>query len=173
MGNQLRLEKFEVGDLDRLLSWIDSPRTMYLFGGSLFEYPVTSEQLDKYVLAENRLIYKVVEETTLEVIGHAELNLIDFKNRSARICRIIIGDQSSRNKGYGKAIIRSLIHIGFNELKLHRLDLGVYDFNMQAINCYKACGFEIEGLLKENIRVGEEYWSTYNMSLLNTELIRS
>jgi len=168
MGNQLRLEKFEVGDLDRLLSWIDSPSTMYLFGGSLFEYPVTSEQLDKYVLAENRLIYKVVEETTLEVIGHAELNLIDFKNRSARICRIIIGDEASRNKGYGKAIIRSLIDIGFNELKLHRLELGVYDFNIQAIKCYKACGFEIEGLLKENIKVGDEYWSTYNMSLLNT-----
>ncbi len=166
-NHKIRLEPFESKDFSQLIQWVDSEKMMYLFGGSLFEYPVTVEQLVQYAGAENRLIYKAVEVNTNEVIGHAELNAIDFKNRNARICRMLIGNPQSRYKGYGKAIIQALIHIGFKELKLHRLDLGVYDFNIQAINCYKACGFEIEGLLKENIRVGEEYWSTYNMSLLN------
>ena len=52
-------------------------------------------------------------------------------------------------------------------MKLHRIDLGVYDFNKQAIKCYEKCGFQIEGLLKENIKFENEYWSTYNMSILN------
>lgn len=70
-------------------------------------------------------------------------------------------------KGFGKTIIQELIRIGFEDLKLHRLDLGVYDFNEQAIKCYKDCGLEIEGLFKENSKIGNEYWSTYNMSIIN------
>ena len=54
-------------------------------------------------------------------------------------------------------------------MDLHRLDLGVYDFNKNAIRCYQKCGFEIEGLLKENIKIRQEYWSTYNMSILNNK----
>ena len=79
----------------------------------------------------------------------------------------MIGDKQNRNKGYGKAIIKGLIWIGFNDLQLHRLDLGVFDFNHQAIKYYENCGFEIKGLLKENSRDGDKYWSTYNMSIIN------
>jgi len=60
-----------------------------------------------------------------------------------------------------------LVRIGFSELKLHRLDLGVFDFNKQAIKCYQNCGFEIEGVLKDNMRFGDTFWSSYNMSILN------
>ena len=48
-----------------------------------------------------------------------------------------------------------------------RMDLGVFDFNHQAVRCYKNCGFEIEGRLKDCFKVGNVYWSTYNMSIIN------
>lgn len=143
---------------------------MMQFAGPAFSWPVTKEQLFMYLNTPNRLIYKVVDNQSMDVIGHAELNNIDNKNKSARICRILVGELKDRNKGYGKAIIKELVRIGFEELKLHRLDLGVFNFNKQAIKCYRDCGFEIEGLMKENFKVKEEYWSTYNMSLLNKDL---
>ena len=163
----IRFEAFGVSDFDRFISWIDSEASMIQFCGPIFDYPLTQEQLEKYLCADNRLIYKVIESCSEEIIGHAELNRIDQKNRNARISRILIGEKRHRNKGYGAAIIKELVRIGFNELHLHRLDLGVYDFNHQAIRCYKNCGFELEGLLKENSKVGNEYWSTYNMSIIN------
>lgn len=163
----IRLEKFGKPDYDRLINWIDSEASMIQFSGPIFNYPITREQLGKYVNADNRLAFCVVNADTNEVIGHAELNNIDRKNSSARICRILIGDKQHRNSGFGKAVIKELIRIGFNDLNLHRLELGVYDFNQQAIKCYTDCGFEVEGLLKENIKVGNEYWSTCIMSLLN------
>lgn len=165
----IRLEKFSKPDYDRLINWIKSEASMIQFSGPIFTYPITSEQLDKYVNAENRLAFCVVNADTNEVIGHAELNNIDSKNNSARICRILIGDKQNRNSGFGKAVIQALIRIGFHDLNLHRLELGVYDFNQQAIQCYTDCGFEIEGMLKENTKVGNEYWSTCIMSLLNHE----
>jgi RimJ/RimL family protein N-acetyltransferase len=164
----VKLKKFDTSDYGRLINWIDSKELMIQFGGPLFSFPITNNQLDEYVTNEKRLIYKVIDSNTFKVIGHAELNDIDYTNKNARICRILVGDKSSRNKGFGKQIIYAIIKIAFNELKLHRLDLGVYDFNKQAIKCYENCGFEIEGLFKENMKIGNDYWSTYNMSKINT-----
>jgi len=166
----IRLEKFEEADYERLISWIDSEESMIVFSGKEFTYPVTTEQLKKYASAENRLIYKVINAETNEVIGHAELNNIDTRNRNARICRVLIGDIKNRSKGFGKGIINELVRIGFADLKLHRIDLGVFDFNHQAIKCYKNCGFEIEGKYKDISRFGGQYRSVYNMSILNQEI---
>jgi RimJ/RimL family protein N-acetyltransferase len=163
----IKLEKFEKSDYDRFINWIDSEAFMVQFCGPIFTYPVTYEQLDRYIDADNRLIFKVIDCETDEPIGHAELNNIDKKNSNARISRILIADKDNRNKGFGKAIIKELIRIGFADLELHRLDLGVYDFNNQAIKCYQECGFEIEGLFKDISKVGHEYWSNYNMSIIN------
>lgn len=165
----IRLEKFGKLDYDRLIAWIESEESMIQFSGPIFNFPITPDQLDKYIDSETRIAYKVIDSFSGEVIGHAELNNIDNKNRNARVCRILIGDKQNRNKGFGKAIIKELVRIGFDDLKLHRLDLGVYDFNQQAIKCYKACGFKIEGLLIENSKVGNNYWSTLNMSIINND----
>lgn len=166
----IKLEKFEKPDFARLISWIDSEKSMIQFSGAVFNFPVTVEQLEKYISAENRSAFKVIDIITGEVIGHAELNNIDYKNKHASICRVLIGEKENRNKGYGKLIIKELVHFGFEELKLHRIDLRVFDFNHQAIQCYLDCGFEKEGLLRDIIKVGEKYWSTYNMSIINPKL---
>jgi len=166
----IRFEKFEKSDYERLISWVETEESMIQFSGKEFTFPITKKQLDKYVSASNRLIYKVINIDTSEVIGHAELNNIDNKNRNARICRILIGDLKNRNKGFGKKIINELVRIGFVDLKLHRIDLGVFDFNFQAIKCYETCGFEIEGKYKDISRFNGKYWSVYNMSILNQEI---
>lgn len=166
----IRLEKFDKTDFNRLINWIDSEESMIQFCGPIFNYPITHEQLDKYINADNRLVYKAINTESSEIIGHAEINKIDKKNKSARICRVLIGDKVNRNKGFGKMIIKELIRIGFSDLQLHRLDLGVFDFNHQAIQCYKDCGFEIEGLLKDTTKMGNDYWSIYNMSIINNDI---
>jgi len=166
----IKLETFEPEDYKKLIGWIRSEKIMVHFSGKEFKYPITTEQLDNYTAVENRLIYKVIDSSTKEVIGHAGLDNIDKRNFSARICFVLIGDEDSRNKGYGKAIINELVRIGFEKLKLHRLDLGVYVSNIQAIICCESCGFEIEGKLKDVSKVHGAYWSLYNMSKINSEL---
>ncbi|WP_347173772.1 GNAT family N-acetyltransferase [Polaribacter uvawellassae] len=166
----IKLETFKEEDFSRLINWVDSEELMYIFSAERFKYPLTQKQLINYLKAKDRIVYKVINKSTNEIIGHADFSNINKLSRNARICSVLIGEKEHRNKGYGTKIIDELVNIGFNKMKLHRIDLGVYDFNKQAIKCYQKCGFEIEGLLKDNIKFNNLYWSTYNMSILNKEL---
>ncbi len=47
-------------------------------------------------------------------------------------------------------MMKAVLHVAFEELKLHRVTLGVYDFNTSAISCYEKIGFIKEGLLRES-----------------------
>lgn len=162
----IRLEKFSESDFDRFISWIDNEKFMYQFAGPVFAFPITHQQLNKYISENNRQIYKVIETETNKVIGHGEINRIDSMNKSARLCRILIADKFDRNKGYGSLIIKELLKIGFVDLDLHRIDLGVFDFNVSAIKCYENCGFIKEGLLRDSFVIDNEFYSVYNMSIL-------
>jgi RimJ/RimL family protein N-acetyltransferase len=165
----IRLELFTVDDFDRFISWIDSEKFMYQFAGPIFQYPITKTQLVNYISDRNRKVFKVIDTANLEVIGHGEINNIDLRNRNARLCRILVAEKVNRNKGFGQLIINKLLDIGFSELNLHRIDLGVFEFNKSAIKCYENCGLKIEGLLRESFLIGDEYHSVYNMSILKNE----
>lgn len=165
----IALNPFQSADFDRLIQWVHSEEEMVQWSGPLFSFPITHNQLENYMRADNRLIYTVKDLNSSEIIGHAELNAIDTVQKSARICRVLIGDKHNRNKGYGTLIIQELIRIGFKELQLHSLDLRVFDFNKQAITCYSNCGFQIQELSKENYTFGDTCWSMYTMSIYNTD----
>ena len=163
----IKLEIFKEEDFSRLINWVDSEELMYIFSAERFRYPLTHEQLTNYINTKDRIAYKVINKSTNEIIGHADFSKINKLSKNARICSVLIGEKEYRNKGYGTQIINELVNIGFNKLDLHRIDLGVYDFNKPAIKCYEKCGFKIEGLFRENLKFENEYWSTYNMSILN------
>ena len=44
-----------------------------------------------------------------------------------------------------------------------------FDFNAPAIRCYEGLGFRREGLLRETRRIGQTWWSSLVMSLLEDE----
>ena len=96
----IRLEKFEASDYRRLINWDLDENLTFVFSGGIFSYPITTNQLDHYISDENRMIFKAIETQSEQVIGHAELNQIDHKNKSSRICRVLIGEESNRSKGY-------------------------------------------------------------------------
>ena len=163
----IKLEIFKEEDFSRLINWVDSEELMYIFSAERFRYPLTHEQLTNYINTKDRIAYKVINKSTNEIIGHADFSKINKLSKNARICSVLIGEKEYRNKGLGTKIIDELVSIGFNKMKLHRIDLGVFDFNKSAIKCYEKCGFKIEGLFEENLKFKNNYWSTYNMSILN------
>ena len=103
------------------------------------------------------------------MVGHIDLDHIDLQNKSARICRVLVGEHSARGKGIGTQLVDKILEIGFEQLGLHRIELAVFDFNEAAIRCYEKCGFVKEGLLRDARRVGNVYWSLYIMSILESE----
>ncbi|RYY44792.1 MAG: N-acetyltransferase [Chitinophagaceae bacterium] len=171
----IRLEHFEQKDFSQLIKWIDSEELLLNWAGSLFSFPLTNSSMEWYLRGTNdretsdAFVYRVVEEETNEVVGHISLGGISRKNRSARISRVLIGSGEHKGKGYCKQMIAAVIKIGFEELKLHRIALGVYDFNTSALKCYQSAGFKIEGTTRDVLLYKENWWSLVEMAILEDE----
>lgn len=169
----IKLEPFKRADFAQLIEWIDSPSLLFQWGGQTFSFPLNEQQLENYIQDSNTdvaqsLIYRVVHESNNEVIGHINLQ-IDRMNESARIGKVLIGDRSFRGQGIGQLMIRKVLTIAFEELNLHRVGLGVLDFNHSAIACYEKAGFVKEGLTRDKRKMGNEFWSVWEMSILENE----
>jgi RimJ/RimL family protein N-acetyltransferase len=167
---EARFRPFQPHDYPRLLAAIDSLQALVQWAGPLFRFPLDEAQLEAYRAsalgdASTRRIYTACDGTGRPV-GHIELNDID--GYSARVCRALI-DPPFRGRGFGRAIVRRALQIGFDELGLRRMDLGVYDFNTAAIRCYELEGFVKEGHLRQARRVGDEIWSLDLMGILEGE----
>ncbi|OJD60074.1 aminoglycoside adenylyltransferase [Bacillus sp. N35-10-4] len=165
----IKLESFKKSDFKQLINWINSEEFLIQWSGNAFTFPLDEQQLEKYIESANTLAFKVVDEETSDVIGHISLGQIDNINKSARIGKVLVGNTKMRGRSIGKHMMKAVLHIAFEELKLHRVTLGVYDFNTSAISCYEKIGFVKEGLLRESKRVGETYWNLWEMSMLEYE----
>ncbi|WP_141538354.1 GNAT family N-acetyltransferase [Bacillus thuringiensis] len=165
----IKLKTFKKSDFKQLINWINSEEFLIQWSGNAFTFPLDEQQLEKYIESANTLVFKVVDEETSDVIGHISLGQIDNINKSARIGKVLVGNTKMRGRSIGKNMMKAVLHIAFDELKLHRVTLGVYDFNISAISCYEKIGFVKEGLLRESKRVGETYWNLWEMSMLEYE----
>jgi RimJ/RimL family protein N-acetyltransferase len=171
----IKLEPFTPADFDQLIAWVDTERLLYEWSGSLFAFPLTPSALAWYLEGANDFanpevfIYKAVESETRRAVGHISLGGISEQNRSGRISRVLVAE--GKGRGYCAAMMRALLQIGFEQLHLHRIDLGVYDFNHAAIRCYKRCGLQVDGVLRDVVRHDDEYWSLTEMSILEHEWV--
>lgn len=170
----IKLEYFTEDDFQQLIDWIPTAEFTLQWGGPAFKYPLTKEQLLSYLKGANingatKYIFKVVDITNNKVIGHVSLGSVDRLNQSARVGKVLVGSIGSRGKGYGTKLMNAILKFAFGELKLHKVTLGVFDFNYSAIRCYKKVGFQQEGLLRDARKNRDEYWSLIEMGILENE----
>lgn len=170
----IELHYFDRSHIPVLMSWIKTPEFLLQWAGPTFHFPLTEQQIEKYIEnvnldMSNSLVYSVLLKETGDVIGHIALTNIDREHKSARVGKVLIGDQRVRGKGIGYLMVREVLKIAFEQLDLHRVSLGVFDFNKSAIACYEKAGFKKEGLLRECRKIGNQYWSLWEMSILDYE----
>ena len=171
----IKLEPFTAADFTQLMAWIDDERLMKEWSGAMFSYPLSEASLTWYVEGSNNLhdpdvfIYKAVDAKTGTTVGHISLGGISARDRAGRITRVLVGNTTERRRGICQGMVKALLRIGFEDLKLHRISLGVYDFNQAAVNCYLKCGFQREGLLRDVVKHGDDYWNLIEMGILEDE----
>lgn len=71
----IQFKFFERSDFEQLINWIDSPEFLLQWSGPQFQFPLTEQQLEKYMENANKensvtLIYKVILQETGDVIGY-------------------------------------------------------------------------------------------------------
>ncbi|MBC7627365.1 GNAT family N-acetyltransferase [Ferruginibacter sp.] len=169
------LEYFGRNDFDQLMKWIEDDELLMNWSGSLFSYPLTLKSLEWYIDDVNDInnsdafIYKAVDVVSGKTVGHISLGSISKKNKSGRISRVLVGGNDNRGRGCCQQMVKAVLKIGFEELQLHRISLGVYDFNTAAINCYKKSGLIVEGITRDVLNFKGNWWSLVEMSILEKE----
>jgi len=169
------LEYFGRNDFDQLMKWIEDDELLMNWSGSLFSYPLTLKSLEWYIDDVNDInnsdafIYKAVDVVSGKTVGHISLGSISKKNKSGRISRVLVGGNDNKGRGCCQQMVKAVLKIGFEELQLHRISLGVYDFNTAAINCYKKSGLIVEGITRDVLNFKGNWWSLVEMSILEKE----
>jgi len=80
-------------------------------------------------------------------IGSVFLKGVDKVNGSG-VVGIFIGDRRYLGKGYGTDALNALVDFGFGELRLERIELEVFDFNLRAIRSYEKAGFQTDAVMR-------------------------
>lgn len=183
--SKIHVRPFQPGNdfawLFEFLSQLDAPAVRQ-WAGNTVRHPVTREGLEYHLRKLNvkipvRRSFVAVPTGTSSTgaaqqpVGYVELFNIQERG-SAFITRMIV-DPEERGQGFGTALVRSVLAIGFETHRLHRIELNVYDFNTAAIRCYEKAGFQKEGLMRGITFTGREYWNAYRMAILEDEWRRS
>jgi RimJ/RimL family protein N-acetyltransferase len=162
----LILEQLESSDFSRIRSWID-PAVFHIF-----KAPVDDEQLEMLLSKESGGVVtevgmRAVDQDSGRLVGiaHAILNPDDDL---MHIQQIVV-DPQRRGRGYGSAILRQFVDHCLGTYHLHRIQLFTEENNEPAIACYRKVGFKVDGILRDRVKVGDGYLSTYIFSILSNE----
>lgn len=177
----IKLDSIEKEDLRKVIEWNinKSADDLLQWAGPMYNHPLTLEQLESYFLNEvkkdnsNIYVYKIKLDYTDEVIGTVELRITDNDNNIGRVCRFLIGDENNRGKGIGTNALREVLRIGFEDINLEKITLGVFDFNHSAIKCYENVGFTKEKFLENARKSSSGYWNLYEMAITKAKWQKS
>jgi RimJ/RimL family protein N-acetyltransferase len=126
------------------------------------------ELLDTYLAEKNSRYFAIQRHNDKAVIGYTFLAKISQRHRIAREFGIVI-DETCWGRGYGSDATRLLLTYGFQQLKLHRIELLVLDDNDRARRMYRNLGFVDEGIRREACLIDGEWHDVIMMGLLETE----
>ena len=112
--------------------------------------------------------FAIVSKDNDKLIGNCGLMDTDYKDGTSTI-GIFIGEEEYRGKGLGTEVINLLLDYGFNNLRLHNINLGVFSFNERAISCYKKLGFKEYGRRHECYYLDGKWHDEIWMEILEDE----
>jgi RimJ/RimL family protein N-acetyltransferase len=93
---------------------------------------------------------------------------VDLRNGNASL-GIAIGDPEDTGRGYGTDALIALVSFGFEQLRLERIALEVYDFNARARGVYERVGFVHEGTARRALFRDGGFHDVHRMAVLRDE----
>jgi UDP-4-amino-4,6-dideoxy-N-acetyl-beta-L-altrosamine N-acetyltransferase len=109
--------------------------------------------------------FMIVERTSGRSVGTIGLGHIDRVNRRAEY-GVLIGEPDARGKGLAAEASRLLLAYAFGTLGLRRVYLHVLARNEDALRLYRRVGFQLEGVLRQHVRKGDEFLDVAVMAVL-------
>jgi len=111
------------------------------------------------------MLFRIEQNSTL--IGFIKLSRIRWGNRKCELSILI--DKRRQGRGLASEAMESVINYAFNEMRFHRLEAEVIEFNKASIKLIEKFGFRKEGVLREAKFYEGKYWDIIRYALLEKE----
>lgn len=169
IGPRVRLQPLTVEVLEDYLRAMADPEVVRLTGthGS-FDRAGVERWLATRPDQHDRADWAAIRIDDGAFLGEAVLNDFDPDNSSVNY-RVWLAGPDVFGRGYGTEITRLVVDHAFDAVGLHRIGLGVYDFNPRARRVYEKCGFRLEGRLRHALRSDGAWHDELLMAILDTD----
>lgn len=171
-GKKIILRAYKDEDIDKAYKFVNDKELIKNLSPGI-GFPTTYKEEVEFINSQKKnskgtydFAIEVIENG--EYIGGCGINDVNWQTRVA-IVGIMIGNKDYWNNGYGTDTMNTLIRFVFQEMNINKIRLQVYSFNKRAIRCYEKCGFEIEGILKDEIYKEGKYYDEIVMSLFRKQ----
>ena len=122
-------------DLNGVLTWIDSPHALRMWGRDLLTYPPEVEKTWQEICGDDHTTFALVDTAGLVGFGQT----LPREPGRVHLGRIIESPEV-RGQGLGRALVRALIDSARENYHPAAITLNVYRDNLAAVQLYRLLG---------------------------------
>lgn len=161
-GKNIHLRLFNMKtDFDVVQEWLnDSAGQWFLLDRSSYR-----EKTSLQIFEDERNIFGIITLPDKTPIGLMAFLNYDQINHKAEM-RKLIGEKIHREKGYAKEATTLWIQYGIRNLGLKKIYLNTIENNLRNVTINKELGFQIEGLLRREFLINNEYYDVLRMAYI-------
>jgi ribosomal-protein-alanine N-acetyltransferase len=167
---RLRLRQFRAEDADAMHECFANPEAMRFWNQPVYTKRIETERAVRNFIDCTPSYYRfwaVADAGTDRCLG-----LVNYHDGHIRSKRVSIGyiiEPSRQRQGIGGEAVSAMLDFCFGELGLHRAQAFIHPDNSASIALAEKLGFRREGLLRDNLRVGELWRDDLLYALLVTD----
>jgi RimJ/RimL family protein N-acetyltransferase len=173
-GRLVFLRPAERTDIPLFVRWLSDARTTRGLElrspiGLAMEERWFEDLLDHH--GRDRWLFVICDRADGRALGSLDLHELDLTNGGAGM-GIQIGDPVDRSRGFGGDAISVLLDFAFDELRLERVWLDVFDDNPDARRLYERLGFVHEATFRHGLYREGRFHDINRMAILRSEWAR-
>jgi ribosomal-protein-alanine N-acetyltransferase len=167
---RLSLRQFRAEDTDAMHECFANPEAM-----RFWKHPVHTRRIETERAVRNFIdctpsyyrIWAAADAGTDRCLG-----LVNYHDGHIRSKRVSIGyiiNPARQRQGLATEAVSAMLDFCFGELRLHRVQAFIHPDNAASLRVVEKLGFRREGLLRDNLRVGDVWRSDMLYALLETD----
>ncbi len=152
---------FSHQDYSLLVGWIPNEEFNLLWGGPLYKWPITVDQIACQQRREEISSFLLVD--AVEKVGFIEISKVS--ESVFHLCRVLIAKETDRGKGYGRQLVKLAVEYAKTHYGAKELTLNVFEHNERAIRCYQSLGFLVLSRKEKARQFKDRWWSVLCMKI--------
>lgn len=169
-GEKVCLRAYREEDIPKATAFVNDEELKKLLVTNI-PFPMTLWEEEEWIKSQKSnqdgsYNFAIEDIETKKYIGGCGIQEVNWLSRVATV-GIMIGDKEYWGKGYGTDAMKVLMNFIFNKMNIRKIRLSTFSFNMRARKSYEKCGFEVEGILKDEIFKDGKYYDEIIMSFFN------